>query len=595
MDLVLERGFVDPAAELDGPEPWDDPLPLGWRVDTPAFPATALPPVVGRYVAALAEATQTPPDLPGTVALGVLAACIGGRVDVQCPTWVEPTNLFTVPVLPPASRKSAVVAACREPLVDAERQLRDGLGDLVHDTQTAWEVLHRRAEAAKGNAAKTGDPGDLIDAQEAVREAEEARAAIVVWPRLTAGDATPEALVTLLAEQRGRIAAISAEAGVFASLTGRYSKTPNLDPVLMAHAGDTITVDRRSRAPEQVDHPALTIVASIQPYALREMVARPDFAGRGLLARVLWSLPADTTGYRKVRDVQPVPDAVTAAYRTLVVDLATWAGGQKQPTTLKLDDQATEVLLGYAEHVEKLLRPTGVLGENRLTREWGGKLVGAVARIAGCLHAGQGVTVLDEPISADTMRAAVRLGEYYRTHAMVAFSPDDQRTEEARTLLASLTERGKTHVTIRDLCRTGPKAMRKSEVLDRVLTYLATLGWVRKAAGGGYEVHPDAGAWLNRGDRGDTGDTAEGTAGQGTYEPPAPPVAPRGDTGRHEATPADLSPPVAPPGDTPGDTSTPAVTRANAEAVAPVAPVAPTDDLPDDWPDQIGEPPTEWE
>ncbi|HEX5543259.1 MAG TPA: YfjI family protein [Micromonospora sp.] len=518
--------------DVDQPAEWSDPLPLGWHTKAPAFPAGVFPPAVEQYVTALAEATQTPRDLPGTVALGILAACIGGKVDVQCPTWVEPTNLFVVPVMPPASRKSAVVAACRAPLAEAERQLRDDVGDQVHDTRTAWEVLHRRAEAAKGTAAKTGDPADMAEAQEAVREAEQAREQIVAWPRLSTDDATPEALVSLLCEQGGRIAAISAEAGVFASLAGRYTTKPNLDPVLKAHAGDEITVDRRSRDPEHVARPALTIVASIQPYALREMVDRGDYAGRGLLARPLWALPADNTGYRRVRDVGPVPDALTATYQALVVDLAKWAGAAKDTLPLKLDDEATEELLNYGERVERQLRPDGDLGEHELTRGWGGKLVGAVARIAGCLHAARGVATLDETISGETMRAAVTLGEYYRAHAVLALTPsDDRRTAAARVILGRLCDKGMGTFTVRELQRRVPRALQKADVLARLLDYLCDLDWVRPAGDGkGWQLHPRATECLKAADTADTADSPNETAGQRTCAPTPKGVSTTADT-----------------------------------------------------------------
>ncbi|MGH3965088.1 MAG: YfjI family protein [Pseudonocardiaceae bacterium] len=562
-------------------DPWDQPLPLGWHIDAPPFPEGVFPPAVEEYVSALTEATQTPRDLPGTVALGILSASIGGRVDVQCPTWIEPTNLFAVPVLAPASRKSAVVSACREPLVDAERQLRETIGNDVHDSQTRWEVLSKSAEAAKAKAAKTGDLGDMDDALKSVRTAEEAREQIVGWPRLSTSDATPEALIGLLAEQGGRIAALSAEAGVFTALTGRYTQKPNLDPVLMAHAGDTITVDRRSRPPEHVDHPALTIVASIQPYALREMVSRDDFAGRGLLARVLWSLPADNTGHRRVRDVEPVPDAVAAKYRARITALATWAASKEDRTVVKLDDAATDLFLDYAEHVERLLRPTAALGEYRLTREWGGKLVGAVARIAGCLHAARGRDTLHEPIGAATVRDAIRLGEYYRAHAVLALTPaDDQRTEAARTLLGWLVEKDMKAFKVRDLQRTGPGALRKGDVLGRLLDYLAHLGWVRPSAAGGYELHPDADELLNRRDTCDNCDTEEETPGQDTYTPPE-------DLSQPAATGCDNTPGLGQPVATcrsdlrqAGDTSKPPLTRENPGRVADVAMVDALDHQP---------------
>ncbi len=97
---------------------------------------------------------------------------------------------------------------------------------------------------------------------------------VVAWPRLTTADATPESLVGLLADQGGRIAAVSAEAGVFDSLGGRYTKTANIEALLMAWGGDEILIDRRGRPPERVEKPALTLVASIQPYALRTLVGR---------------------------------------------------------------------------------------------------------------------------------------------------------------------------------------------------------------------------------------------------------------------------------------------------------------------------------
>ena len=43
-------------------------------------------------------------------------------------------------------------------------------------------------------------------------------------PRLVADDITPEAAASLLAEQGGRLAIISAEGGIFDIIAGRYSQ-----------------------------------------------------------------------------------------------------------------------------------------------------------------------------------------------------------------------------------------------------------------------------------------------------------------------------------------------------------------------------------
>ena len=51
-----------------------------------SFPVDALPEWVGEQVAAVAEFTQTPPDLAGCVALATLSASAGGRARVQSGT-----------------------------------------------------------------------------------------------------------------------------------------------------------------------------------------------------------------------------------------------------------------------------------------------------------------------------------------------------------------------------------------------------------------------------------------------------------------------------------------------------------------------------
>lgn len=561
---------------------WDDPLPLDWPTQLPAFPVGALPGVFGEYAAALAVETQTPADLPGVVIVGTLAASIGGRVRVAVRRgWTEPTNLFAVPVLPPGSRKSAVVSACEAPLDAAEKQLLEELAPQIRNAMIEREIREKYADQQKQKAGKQPDAMLLLDAQEAGRVA--AETVVPAWPRLLADDATPEAIVKLLADQGGRIAAMSAEAGIFDSLAGRYTSKSNLEPMLKAHAGDSIRVDRRSREPERVDRPALTMVASIQPYALHDMVSRPEFAGRGLLARVLWSLPADLVGYRD-ENAPPVPESLTIRYQRYVTALAVDMYKRTDVVHLSLSETAYKVLIDYMRQVEIMLRADGPLGASRLLKDWGSKLVGAVARISGGLHVALGLDALAHPISDSTMESAVAIGEYFRAHATGALrNADEVRGEEvsgsARTLLTYLIGKDLASFVIRDL-RSGPKALRAASAVRPVIDQLTELGWLREAPKGGWEVHPDAESRLKAGDRGDRGDSENVTPGQDGSYPVAPPVAHEGDRGDAPQTPTSVTAPtvapVAPWGDTPGDTTTTGLSSQNAPTVAPVAPVAPT-------------------
>ena len=72
-------------------------------------------------------------------------------------------------------------------------------------------------------------------------------------PRRVADDVTGEAAISLLADHGGRLAIASPEGGVFETMAGRYSnRIPQLDWALKGHAGDTLTVDRKSRPTEHI-------------------------------------------------------------------------------------------------------------------------------------------------------------------------------------------------------------------------------------------------------------------------------------------------------------------------------------------------------
>ena len=495
---------TSPETTRAAPLKWDEPLPLGWRVQLPEFPAGALPPVIRDFVKALSASTQTPLGLTAPVALGMLSACVGGRVRVEVrPDWEEPTNLFIVPVADPASLKSAVVAECRVPLDQAEKFLREALAEDAIRTSTERQVKEKHAEGLKQAAAKTGSMLDIQKAQRAALAAEEVE--VVTLPQLTVGDATPEALIGRLADNNGRIAAISAEAGIFDNLIGRYSSKPNLDPVLMAHAGDMIQVDRQSRGSQRVERPALTLVASIQPFALHDLVGRDAFAGRGLLARVLWSLPADMAGTRSW-DAPAIPERVRKEYRARLHDLAVTVGQYKEAHTLKLSADATQVFRAYYEKVEQMLVTGGALGDG-LAKLWGGKLRGSAARIAGCLHAAQGSEVLTQEISAATMTAAIQIAEYFRHHAIAAFAgADDKRTQDARVVMRTLIKTKLHNFKVRELQRAVPRAQQKAALITGVLNYLVELGYVQPSGEGVWDWNPKAESALRTADSADSAD-----------------------------------------------------------------------------------------
>jgi hypothetical protein len=369
------------------------------------------------------------------------------------------------------------------PLMRAEKDLAERAQPLIIEAQLARDVAHAAAEKAKrtaaGSAGPGGDPALMAEAADAAVAAE--NIAVPHVPRLVADDITPEAAASLLAEQGGRLAVLSAEGGIFATLAGRYSGVPNFEVFLKGHAGDMLRVDRKGAAAEHVEHAALTLGLAVQPEVLTEIASGPGFRGKGLLGRFLYSLPESNVGTRNV-EPDPVPDQVATAYDTQLQRLVRTLHNWDDPIRLQQHPDARTLIIDHARTTEARLHPErGDLGH---IGDWAGKYIGAVARLAGLIHLAhdpEGAWRL--PITADTMAAAIRLGTYFTAHALAVFDHmgADPDVGSARLVLSWLERARPERFTLRDAFRAMPRSrVRKAIDLAPALEVLETYGWIRE-------------------------------------------------------------------------------------------------------------------
>ena len=194
------------AGGIDG-RGWAPPVPFGATGATPAFPVEVLPGWLGEYVAAVATATQTPPDLAGMLALAVLATVAAGAVEVQPrPGWREPLCLFVAVGMDAGTRKSSVFTALTRPVADFERQQAAAALPAITETITLRRIADQAAAHAEAAASKApADQQEERQAEAIARAAEAANLVVPPVPRWLVDDATPEALAGLLATY-GRIA-----------------------------------------------------------------------------------------------------------------------------------------------------------------------------------------------------------------------------------------------------------------------------------------------------------------------------------------------------------------------------------------------------
>ncbi len=493
-----------PEGQVDGDRFEDDPIPLTQAAVVPSFPVDALPTPFADMVRALSEATQTDPAMAATSTLSVLSACVGGRVEVEVRRgWREPLNLYTATIAAPGERKSAVQQALTGPILDVEAELAEKAKPARIEAETRKQVAIKAAEQQRAVASRA-DTGSqdkkMADAIGAAKFADTIEVPLI--PRLVADDVTPEAAASLLAEQGGRLAIISAEGGIFDIIAGRYSGSiPNMDLWLKGHSGDSLKVDRKGRPPEYVRRPALTLGLMIQPAVLSAIAANREFRGRGFLARILYACPVSKVGRRTIA-APPVDPDTQKRYEGVVVRLASeMAGCGGDRVLLTLTPSAQQAIQMIETSVEPTLAGDGELAT---LADWGAKYVGAVARIAGILHlAEHGVPPgLREPVTAQNVLAASQIGDYFKAAAIKVFAEmgTDRGTADAIYLLERIRQLGQAEVSERDLHLAGRSVFKKKADLTPALGRLIDHGYLiplppPKPSGGRppsprYKVHP---------------------------------------------------------------------------------------------------------
>jgi hypothetical protein len=297
-------------------------------------------------------------------------------------------------------------------------------------------------------------------------------------PDLFTSDITPERLGVALFENFERFSFISDEGGVFDSMKGRYNTQGivNMDLFLKAHAGTADRVLRMDRS-VHLEKPALTFCVSPQPSVLADLSKTKEFRGKGLTARFLFSVPKSLVGERT--GGHPMEEKVRLAYRDGIFKLLNRRpikiDGVIQSNELDLTEEARELWQSFSNDIEFKLRKGGELEE---LKDWGSKLPGATARIAGNLHLAIHIDV-DEPwkilVSKDTMFQAILIAEYLIPHAKAAFGiiSEDPDITKAKKILEWMRDLGSNQFTQRQchnaLQRTFPRVIDLQKTLNILL------------------------------------------------------------------------------------------------------------------------------
>jgi hypothetical protein len=460
---------------------WSEIIPFDDYSLLPDFPIEALPELGFEIVKAVSEVNQVDTGMTASIYLSGLSASLAKKADINLISHAEPLNIYTCSILTSGNRKSSTMGIMTRAVYEYQARLQESMKDTIREALNAHKIREARLIKLQKTAANTDDPAERKiyerEAAEVAREISENP--VPIKPLFIVDDVTAEALGIHMAENNERMAVMSTEGGIFDIMAGRYSdKNSNLDLYLKAHSGDPWSSHRVGREAKTMQSPALTMCLTVQPEVIREIGGNKQFRGRGLLARFLYSLCKTQAGYRD-RQIKSIPESLTRKYRDHIFGLMDIP---MSANTLRLSLEAQALWDEFYNDVETDLREGGSL---HYLIDWGSKLSGAVARIAGLLHfAEHGAKALELPISVNIVSASCAIGGYFKEHALATFGlmEADPAIEAAKKILIYLLRHSPMTFKGRDVLRhTNFKTM--DEVMPGVKV-LIERGYIIEVAKG---------------------------------------------------------------------------------------------------------------
>lgn len=472
----------DPSVEAFAPF---DPFVPPDASRLPPFPVNSLPPALRYMAKATAENLQVAVDMTAVAGLAVASLCVQGKFIINPkPGWIEQLNLYAAVIARPSDRKTPALSVMTRPLHAFEKEENERRAPMVEQYRTKKSILEKRIMGLKelaGKPTKKGEAVDMDDITELQYQLSDLEREAVKPLRLLADDTTPEALVSLMSANDGRMGIVSDEGGIFDIIAGRYSSGKvNMDVFLKAYTGGYLRIDRMGRPPEAIEHPSLTMLLMVQPVVLEAIMGNQDFAGRGFLARPLYSLPVSTVGHRTY-DTPPIPWDIEAGYSNLIGSLLS-VPELGEARIIHVSPEAHQEAKRFFEELEPRLADD--LGDLDDLEGWAGKYHGQVMRLAGiihcCIHAGDAA---EKPVSLNTMKQAETIGGYFLEHARAAFQlmglSDSKEIKDAKYILKRIHASGLYDTTKRLLFRQCDRRMHSMEEMEPGLEVLVDRGYIR--------------------------------------------------------------------------------------------------------------------
>jgi hypothetical protein len=285
-----------------------------------------------------------------------------------------------------------------------------------------------------------------------------------------------------------RMLLASDEGGIFSHIKGRYVKNgDDIELFLKAHSGGRVSVHRKSREPETLENPALSLCISVQPYVVENAILDDENTGRGLTARLMFACCNERAGSRgaisRTMDSDIVERYESAIEKCLLQTINSDIVQENNNSSIKtvtLSDEARSIAISYFDTCEKR-----ILDGLENAKGWNGKCFGLAIRIAGLFHSFDCMERDSDPsevaIPYEIMRNAAILTEVLAKHAEKVFTGSDRKNNHALYLLKKLLGiiGTSSEINKQEVWQRVKGKFATAEIFDEVLKTLEDNSYIR--------------------------------------------------------------------------------------------------------------------
>lgn len=468
----IDKDFLKDISEEIIKNKWEQPIPFEKENHYQAFPVDNLPKTLSEYLKAVCEFVQVDSSMVALPMLSVLSLCLQGKAVVAYPAnaHTESLNIYTLTIAPPGERKSGVFKALIRPVEEYVRRYNEHHYKDIEEYKSKRAFLeHQKQAAMNGKNASFERVKQLTDELCELEPVHEMR--------LICSDTTPEALAAEMSKQCGCMAVMDDEGSVFDVISGLYNNGQgNINLFLKAYDGSSHTIFRRNSENITLNASYLTIGIMTQPQQFIRTINNPQFMGRGLMQRFLFSFPLGKAGNQNFTS-KDIPPNLQKAYDELIVKLLQISKSDK-PAKLIHDKESYNVLNGYFNLLQCKMKIGGMF-DNDILKEYASKHFGKVLKITGLLHLCD--HTVEEPINAQTAMNAVQIGLWAENMALKAFDgeiADDEITKNAKYILCRIKERNYDSLTLRELKRNC-KGVHNKEAFEAAIELLEDMHYLK--------------------------------------------------------------------------------------------------------------------